>query len=95
MPLYNLCSTAQNTPFAIFLSQRKETERLNFFFTAGCSCVKYHTLNADNTQLYTLYQILSSAAVLFCVKIGFVLTPKLSCVRIFLTLSTCLGCTCL
>jgi len=51
--------------------------------------------DADNTQLHTLYQILYSAAVLFRVKIGFALTSKLSCVRIFLTLSTWLGCTCL
>jgi hypothetical protein len=78
MSWYNLCSNAQNTPFAIFLSQRKETER--FFFTAGCSYVKYHNLSADNTQLYTLYQILYSTTVLFCVKIGFSLTSKLSCV---------------
>ena len=61
-----------------FLVREYETKGLkNYFpFTTGCSCVKYHGLNSDHTQLYTLYQILYSAAVLFCVKVGFALTSK-------------------
>jgi hypothetical protein len=49
-------------------------------FRENRRCSDSHNLSADNTQLYILYKILYSTAVLFCVKIGFALTSKLSCV---------------